>query len=166
MRCFTRLRNIAAVLCAAVVLCLNVAFAADDIPNNPPENPPWLGGYYITGINADIGICTVYLPVNEGWCLDANGFLFRYASSSATGKIYTEDGTVYDFNASAFDTPRYRLSNSSSYSYSDFYFNPAASNVVIENTFAAPFDSSEGNTLVLIAIVGMIFVVLISRGRG
>lgn len=166
MLCFTRLRNVLVAVCLVSLLGVNVVYAADDLPNTPPSDPPWYGGYYITGVAADLGDCTIYLPVNEGWCLDEYGYLFRYASSSASGKLYTENGTIYDFNAQAFSTPRYRLSSSSSYSYTDLHFYPTASNVVVEDSFEMTMDVGNVYTLALIAVVGLIFIVLISRGRG
>lgn len=166
MRCFTRLSSFLCVLALCFVFGFDVAHAVDDLPNTPPEDPPYLGGYYITGYSAALGNCTIYLPVNEGWCLDEYGFLFRYASSSASGKLFTDNGTEYDFNAPAFSQPRYRLSNSTGYSYTDLQLNPSASNVVIQNSFEPVSDFDDTMQLVLFAAVGLILVVLVSRGRG
>lgn len=163
MRCCIRLSSFLLVFVLCVVFGLNVAHAAEDLPNDPPENPPYFGGYYISGYSAALGHCTIYIPVAEGWCLDKYGFLFRYASGSVTGKLYSANGTEYDFNAPAFSQPRYRLANSSGYSYTDLQFNPSAANVVIENSFEEPFDSQISNQFILIAITGLIFVVLVSK---
>lgn len=165
MRCFTRLSSFLCVFAVCLVFGLNVAYAAEDLPNDPPEDPPYLGGYYISGYSAALGHCTIYIPVAEGWCLDKYGFLFRYASGSVSGKLYTENGTEYDFNAQAFSQPRYRLSNSTGYTYTDLQFNPSASNIVIENSFEEPFDAEYSGQLILIAVTGLILVVLVSKRR-
>lgn len=164
MRCFIRLSSFLCVLALVFVLGLDVAFAVDDIPDTPPEDPPFLGGYYITGYDATLGNCTIYLPVNEGWCLDQYGFLFRYASGSVSGLIYTEDGTEYQFSASGFSTPRYRVSGSS-YTYNDLYFNPSASNVVISNSFEPIYDRDYTSLLVILAAMGVILVVNLTHRR-
>ena len=164
MHYFTRLSGFV----FAVLLCMSLsvapAYAAVDAPNVPPEDPPYLGGYYVTGV-CSLGVVTAYFPVGEGWCVDENGFLFRYASSSVTGVMYDSSGTEYTFNAQAFSVPRYRVANSSGYTYTDLYLTPSYSNVVIEDTFASSYELSDTLLMCCFFAVGLILVVLISKGR-
>lgn len=166
MHCFTRHRAAALVVSVFIVTCTSLvpAYAAVDAPNVPPEDPPYLGGFYITG-TCSLGVVTAYFPVGEGWCIDENGFLFRYSSSSVTGVMYDSSGTEYTFSAPAFSVPRYRLADSSGYSYTDLYLTPSYSNVVIEDSFAASYQLSDTLLMCCFFAVGLILVVLISRGR-
>lgn len=165
MRCFTRLSCFVCAVVLAGLVSLDSAYAAVDAPNVPPEDPPYLGGYYVTGV-CSLGTVTAYFPVGDGWCVDENGFLFRYASSSTSGVMYDGSGTKYTFNAPAFSVPRYRIADSSGYTYTDLYLTPSYSNVVIENTFAAPLGLDSSVLLLIFAAVGLIFVHLISHRRG
>lgn len=165
MRCWSRLSVFAVCLLLVFVMVCDPVYAADDLPNDPPEDPPFYGGYYITGYDPGVGYCTIYVPVGEGWCLDEFGFLFHCGTGSVTGLLVDEDGTEYTFNAPAYATPRYRPVSGSSYTYVDLSFNPSAANVVIQDSFSTAYDPDYIAQLVLIAGVGLIFVVLVSRGR-
>lgn len=164
MRCFTRLSILAVAFFLCGLLFLDTAHAVVDAPNNPPEDPPFLGGYYVTGF-CSLGIVTAYFPVSDGWCVDEYGFLFRYGSSNVTGVMYDSSGKEYSFNAPAFSSPRYRLSDGVGYSYTDLYLTPTYSNVVIEDSFAASLDPNYSVQLVILAAVGLILIVLVSKGR-
>lgn len=161
MRCFTRLKKVFFGVALVVILSISVASAAE-ITTDPPADPPWSGGYFITGTSA-LGTVTVYTPVNDGWCLDADGYLFRYASSSTTGKVYTSSGTVYDFRAPAFAAAQYRATDSS-YTYSDLRLIPASANVVISTDFEPLLDQDYMIQLLQAALLGLLFVVIISKG--
>lgn len=165
MHWFTKLRNVAVCCLLLCVVVCDPAYAADDLPNDPPEDPPFYGGYYISGYDPSVGNCTIYVPVGEGWCLDEYGFLFHCGTGSVSGLLVDEDGTEYTFNAPAYATPRYRPATGSSYTYVDLSFNPSAANVVVQNSFSTAYDPDYISQLVLIAGVGLIFVVLVSRGR-
>lgn len=165
MHWFTRLKPWVFCLACCFLLGIDTAYAVDDLPNTPPSDPPFYGGYYISGYDPQLGDCTIYVPVNEGWCLDQYGFLFHCGTGSVTGLLITADGREYQFNAQAYSTPRYRDASGSGYSYTDLSFNPSAANVVVENSFSTTYDLGSVYQLVLIAGVGLIFVVLVSRGR-
>lgn len=164
MRWFTRLSCFVFAVLLVGVLSLDSAYAAVDAPNVPPADPPYLGGYYITGV-CSLGVVTAYFPVGEGWCVDENGFLFRYASSSTSGVMYDSSGTKYTFSAPAFSVPRYRIADSSGYTYTDLYLTPSYSNVVIEDTFASSYGLNDTLLMCCFFAVGLILIVLISRGR-
>lgn len=164
MHWFTRLSALVAVVFAVCVLSVSTVYAAVDIPNQPPEEPPYLGGFYVTGV-CSLGVVDIYFPVGEGWCVDEYGFLFRYGSSSVTGVMFDSSGKEYTFNAPAFSNPRYRLADSSGYTYTDLYLTPSYSNVVIENSFASSYQLSETLLMCCFAACGLIFIVLISKGR-
>lgn len=160
MRFFTRLKI--TVLVTVVVLILSTNFAmAVEIGTDPPSDPPYSGGYFITGSSL-LGTVTVYTPVSDGWCLDSSGYLFRYGSNTATGKIYTSSGSVYDFRASAFSAAQYR-SVDSSYTYSDLRLVPADSNISIKQDFEPLLDHDYMLGLFTVAMLGMIFISIITK---
>ena len=162
MRFFTRLSAVALVAACCCLLFVSSAYAAVDAPNEPPEDAPFRGGYYVTGV-CSLGVVTAYFPVGDGWCVDEYGFLFRYGSSSVTGVMYDDTGTEYTFNAPAFSNPRYRVADSSGYSYTDLYLTPSYSNVVIEDNFASSYPMSDTLLMCCFASCGLILIVLISR---
>lgn len=165
MRCCTRLKPFLFSLMLVFALSFDVAFAASDIVNTPPADPPFLGGYYITGYDATVGNCTIYVPTGEGWCLDEYGFLFRCSNSSTSGVMYAENGTEYTFSASGYSVPRFRPASGSSYNYTDLRFNPSASNALISDSFAPVYDSSYMISLITLAVLGLILVVNLTHRR-
>lgn len=165
MRFCTKLKPFLCTLAVLLVIGVDVAFAADTITNDPPEDPPFYGGYYIIGRSTTLGECTIYVPVGEGWALDKNGYLFRSYNSSVTGKLYTSSGTEYDFNAPGYSIPRYRLSASSGYTYTDLYLDPSSSNIVIATDFEPVFDREYMMDMLSVAMLGLIAVFsLLHRG--
>lgn len=163
MRCLSRLKPFLACLALVFVLGIDVAHAADDLPNTPPSDPPFYGGYYISGYSAAVGNATIYVPVGEGWCLDQNGFLFHCGTGSVTGLLITENGTEYTFNAPAYSTPRYRDPDGASYTYVDLYFNPSAANVVVEDTFGPVYSQDVILQYCLILLFGFACILLMTR---
>lgn len=157
MRCFTRLS-----LCVLTVLVcfmsVDRAHAAVNLPNDPPSDPPFYGGYYVTGSASGLGTVTVYFPDGEGWSVDDSGCLFHSDNSSTSGVLYTASGTEYDFSAPAYSLPRYRLSDGGSYYYTDLRLVPTATNVVIADTFDPVYDLPTMLQFCVIAALGLIFV--------
>lgn len=165
MRFWLRLRNVFLVCFVAVVVCVSPAFALVDLDTTAPDNAPYTGGYWLSGYSVQLGNIDIFLSDNHGWCLDELGQLFRYANTSATGLMYTEDGTEYNFNAPAFSVPRYRLSSSSGYTYTDLYVAPTAGNIIVDTDFATPYDLQDMCAVFSCFMLAMLFVVkLLKKG--
>lgn len=153
----TRLKSFVCVLAVCFVLAVDVAFAADSVTNDPPQDPPFYGGYYIAGRSTTLGDVTIYIPVGDGWAYDSDGYLFRSYNSSVTGKLYTSSGTEYDFNCQGYSTPRYRMSGNN-YTYTDLYLTPTSSNIIIADDFAPVYSKEYTLQLLSVAMLGLIAV--------
>lgn len=165
MRFWLRLRNGILVCAVAVVVCVSSAFAVVELDTTAPDSAPFYGGYWLGGNALVLGDVDIFLSDNRGWTLNEDGYLFRYANTSASGVMYDADGTEYTFNAPAFSVPRYRLANSSGYTYTDLYLEPTDGNIFIDNGFETPYDLEQMCLVFLCFMSGMIFVVkLLKKG--
>lgn len=140
------------------------AFAAVPLDNTPPTNAPYKGGYWLTGTANTLGQVNIYFPNNQGWCVDSNGYLFRYSSDSVNGIIVTSNGTQYTFRSPAFSIPQYRATDSS-YTYTDLYFKPTGGNVIVQDTFEPVITEAQALPYILFFIVGLCFISIITRKR-
>lgn len=161
MRCFTRLKHVLFTVTVVMILFTSTVAAAE-IGTDPPSDPPFSGGYFITGSSV-LGTVTVYTPISDGWCLDDQGYLFRFGSNSATGKVYTSGGSVYDFRCPAFSTAQYRATDSS-YTYSDLRLVPVNSNVFIQQDFEPLLDRDYMLRLLQIGLIGLVFISIVTKG--
>lgn len=144
-------------------MCICPAMASVQLDNTPPADAPYKGGYWITG-NSFLGVVDVYIPNADGWCIDANGYLFRYDSNAVNGILMTANGTRYTFRAPAFSTPQYRATDSS-YTYTDIYISPTGGNVIIANAFEPTIPSATAVSYIGIFILGVVLVVSITKRR-
>lgn len=144
------LRLVPAVLVVIVLFVLPAAAYSDE----PPADPPFYGGVYITGVTRELGSITVYIPVSyrSGYLgLTSSGNLCNVSSSSISGVLYR--GSVeYDFRLSSWSEPQYRVQDSGSYQYEDLTFTSiTASNAEISDSF--PPLVSAGSVLSLVPFI-------------
>lgn len=160
MRHCIRLKQII-VVAIAVMCCTCTAFAYVNVPDEPPDNPPFYGAYYITG-DFNGQEVTIYTNTNTGWGLNDDGFLYRLGGS-ATGIIYIGSTPAYSTSLSAYNLPRYR--NSYSSEYIDVELSVTGSNILISDGFEPVYDTSVLWYCVAIVLLGLILIVSMRRGR-
>lgn len=158
MHFWLRLKNGIFACIVALMLCVAPAFAVVDLDTTTPTNAPFYGGYWCGGNSSALGDVDIFLSDNHGWTLNDDGFLFRYANNSASGVMYTADGTEYTFSAPAFSVPRYRLSNSGGYAYTDLFLHPTEGNIFVDNDFATVYNIQEMCMLFLCFMSCMLFL--------
>ena len=164
MRSFTRLKNVCVIVCVAVVLFTVPAFAVVQLDSTAPTDAPFSGGYFVGGTDSALGEVVIYVSDNHGWTLDDTGNLFRYANNSASGRMWV-NGTMYQFNAPAFSLPQYREYYGSGYQYTQLFLEPMQGNIIIDDTFATPYDLQTMCSVFACFLLGMLLVVkLIKRG--
>ena len=129
-----------------------------DIVDSPPNNPPFFGSGYITGVTSNGSTVTLYFPINykEGYFgTDSNGYLFNVASNSISG--YFEQAYNNSVSVSGFSYPRYRTS-SQNYDYTTLYIRPTASNMQIATETAPVVSVNDILPYVSILLLGVIFL--------
>ena len=143
------------------VLSINTVFAQDTF------FAPFVGSGYFKGTVSGLGEVQVYVPINSkgSWGTSNSGALYNVSSSSVSGVMYTKDGTSYTFSAPAFSLPRYRLSNSSSYSYTDLYLMVDDSNLPIATDFPPLVTFTESLPLITVAFLGVILFFMMRYKR-
>lgn len=129
-----------------------------DFVDSPPDNPPFYGSGYITGVTSYGSTVTLYFPINykEGYFgTDSNGYLFNVASNSISG--YFEQAYNNSVSVSGFGYPRYRTS-SQNYDYTTLYIRPTASNMQIATETAPVVSVNDILPYVSILLLGVIFL--------
>lgn len=132
--------------------------ASVDLVDSPPDNPPFFGSGYITGVTSNGSTVTLYFPINykEGYFgTDSNGYLFNVSSSSISG--YFERAYNNSVSVSGFGYPRYRTS-SQNYDYTTLYIRPTASNMQIAIEAAPVVSVNDILPYVSILLLGVIFL--------
>lgn len=129
-----------------------------DLVDDPPNNPPFYGSGYITGVTSNGSTVTLYFPINykEGYFgTDSNGYLFNVASNSISG--YFEEAYNNSVSVSGFSYPRYRTS-SQNYDYTTLYIRPTATNMQIATETAPVVSVNDILPYVSILLLGVIFL--------
>ena len=67
------------------------------------------------------------------------------------------------FSFSGFSLPRYRLRDSSGYSYEDLYFVPTASNAQIADTMPPVYDVADVQMYIVILFLGVVILCFMKR---
>lgn len=161
---FTRLKNVFFVVLVAFVLFTVPAFAVVQLDSTPPADAPFSGGYWVGGVDSTLGEVVIYVSDNKGWTVDDMGNLFRYANTSASGRMYV-NGTMYQFNAPAFSLPQYREYYGTGYQYTQLFLTPTNGNIIVDDTFATTYDLQTMCSVFACFLLGMLVVVrLIKRG--
>lgn len=119
---------------------------------------PVIGSGYIFGNSASVGQCYIYVPLDSSgkWGVSQDGFLANATSSTISGVMYDADGVQYDFTCSGFSIPRYRLHNSSSYTYSDLYVIPSANNIQLMTEFSSNGSFNHVYPYIIIGFLGVV----------
>ena len=127
-----------------------------------PQYAPYIGSGWITGTVSGLGEVYVYVPITSSgvWGTTSDGLLCNVGSNSVSGVMFTASGTKYIFSCSSFAVPRYRLSDSSGYQYSDLYLTVTGSNLNIATTFPGSFTFSNSWPYIVIGLMGVILVCL------
>ena len=164
IRRMDKLKNVFLVLCVSVIVFTVPAFAVVQLDSTPPADAPFSGGYWVGGTDSTLGEIVVYVSDNHGWTLDDTGNLFRYANTSASGRMWV-NGTMYQFNAPAFSLPQYREYYGSGYQYTQMFLEPAQGNIIVDDDFATPYDLQTMCSVFACFLLGMLVVIrLIKKG--
>lgn len=141
------------------------ARAVSDLPvigTDEPDDLLFYGCVWIHGIDTQLGDITLYFPADtkNDWGLDRAGHLVYLGSASSSGYL----DSVYNnsLTLSAFSSPRYRLSNASSWSYLSFV--PDNSNAPIAVSSAPRVGLFEALPLFVASLLGVV-VLFLSRLR-
>lgn len=168
---FRSVRKVFALVCLLCCLCVVPVYAVSDVVSSDaptvqvvsePKYAPYIGSGWITGTVAGLGEVYVYVPITSSgvWGTTSDGFLCNVGSSSVSGLMFTASGTQYIFSSSSFAVPRYRLSDSSGYQYSDLYLTVTGSNLDIATTFPGSFTFGNSWPYIVIGLMGVILVCL------
>lgn len=147
-----------------VVLCLSVAFAEDTLvaSNNVDglTHAQYIGGGYIRGVVTGLGDVEIYFPYSSrhSWGLTADSYLCNINSSSVSGIMFDSSGRKYDVSCYGFSIPRYRLSDSSGYGYTDMYCSVYSSNLDVQTSFQSAFNFENSWPYITIGLMGVIIV--------
>lgn len=164
---------------ASIVSLLSVAYA-DDIATltnlgelrslvRSATHPyaPFAGSGYIYGTENTLGDVYVYVPYDSlgKWGVSDSGYLGNITSSSISGVLYTSNGTRYDFRASGFGLPQYRLYNSSSYIWNDCYLIPTENNIELRTEFTPNGSPAVMYPYVIIGFMGVMVLCMMRFKR-
>lgn len=153
---------ILAICCA--VCCLSFAFAENTLvaSNNVDglTHAQYIGGGYIRGNVSGLGDVEIYVPYSSrlSWGLTADSYLCNINSSSVSGIMFDASGRQYTFSCSGYSIPRYRLTDSSGYQYTDMYCSVYASNLDVQTSFQSAFNFDNSWPYITIGLLGVIIV--------
>ena len=164
------------VCCLLLSFCVVPVFAAgatpDDVPAaqvaaTGPQYAPYIGSGWITGTAAGLGEVYLYVPItfSDVWGTTSDGFLCNVGANSVSGVMFTASGTKYIFSCSSFAVPRYRLSDSSGYQYSDLYLTVTGSNLHVATTFPGSYTFANSWPYIVIGLMGVILVCMMRYKR-
>lgn len=151
--------KIAIVICT-VCLCVTTAFADDFFA-------PFVGSGYVKGTDPVLGEVELYVPINSkgSWGTSDTGYLYNVSSSSFSGVMYTKNGTMYTVSSSGFALPRYRLSTSGSYNYSDLHLKVSESNLQVATEFPNALTITESIPFIMVGFMGVILFFMMRSKR-
>ena len=147
-----------------VVSCLSFAFAEETLvaSNNVDglTHAQYIGGGYIRGNVSGLGDVEIYVPYSSrlSWGLTADSYLCNINSSSVSGIMFDASGRQYTFSCSGYSIPRYRLTDSSGYQYTDMYCSVYASNLDVQTSFQSAFNFDNSWPYITIGLLGVIVV--------
>lgn len=154
-----------------VLFTSSVAFAADylqpDLSGVDLNYPYYVGSLWIKAHDSVLGDVEIYIPTSayDSFGLNSSGYLVNITSSSVGGMLYDSSGHSYNFSCSGFSLPRYRLSNSTGYQYTDGNFSVVDSNANIAYRFDNRTPFSVSYPYIIIGMIGVIFVCLMRYKR-
>lgn len=148
----------------------NVIYAADGIASNSADGElkyaPYIGSCWIKGTASGLGEVYIYVPVSSRgkWGTTSSGYLCNVDSSSVSGVMFNDSGKEYAFTCSGFSVPRYRVSASSSYQYSDLYVTVIDSNAQVATSFPPSVPVADVLPYVtVVLLMGVILCLMRSR---
>lgn len=148
----------------------NVIYAADGIAPSAVAGDlkyaPYIGSCWIRGSVEGLGEVYIYVPVSSRgkWGTTSSGYLCNVDSSSVSGIMFNDSGKEYTFTCSGFSVPRYRVSASSSYQYSDLYVTVIDSNAQVATSFPPSVPVSDVLSYVtVVLLMGVILCSMRSR---
>ena len=127
----------------------------------------YIGGGWIRGTAVGLGDVELYFPLSSygSWGLTPSNYLCNVNSSSVSGIMYDSSGREYTVSCSGFAIPRYRLSNSSGYSYDDLSVKVYDSNLSVARAFPATWRMDNGWYYLVIAFLGVMLICLLRYKR-
>lgn len=171
---FRSVRNafcLLSVVCLILLCSLQLAFASEflspDLSGVDLQYPYFVGSLWIKAHENSLGDVEIYVPSSsyQSFGLNSDGYLVNVTSSSSGGVMYDSSGNQYQFSCSGFSLPRYRLSNSSGYQYTDGYFRIIDSNMDIAYRFANRTSFATAYPYLILGFVGVILVCLLRYKR-
>lgn len=148
----------------------NVVYAADGIAPSAAAGDlkyaPYIGSCWIRGSAEGLGEVYIYVPVSSRgkWGTTSSGYLCNVDSSSVSGIMFNSSGTEYAFTCSGFSVPRYRVSASSSYQYSDLYVTVIDSNAQVATSFPPSVPVADVLPyFIVVLLMGVILCLMRSR---
>lgn len=168
---FRSVRKVFVLVCLICCLCVVPVYAVSDVFSSDEPTvqvvsdskyAPYIGSGWITGTVAGLGEVYVYVPITSSgvWGTTSDGFLCNVGANSVSGLMFTASGTKYIFSCSSFAVPKFRLSDSSGYQYSDLYLTVTGSNLDIATTFPGSFTFANSWPYIVIGLMGVILVCL------
>ena len=155
-----RLGHKIAIIICTFCLCVTTAFADDFLA-------PFVGSGYVKGTDLLLGEVELYVPINSKGCWGTSdtGYLYNVCSSSFSGVMYTQNGTKYIVSSSGFALPRYRLSTSGSYDYSDLHLTVTESNLQVATDFPNALTITEAIPFIMVGFMGVILFFMMRSKR-
>ena len=155
-----RLGHKIAIIICIFCFCVTTAFADDFFA-------PFVGSGYVKGTDPVLGEVELYVPINSKgfWGTSDTGYLYNVSSTGFSGVLYTQGGTKYIVSASGFALPRYRLSTSGSYDYSDLHLTVSESNLQVASDFPNALTITESIPFIMVGFMGVILFFMMRSKR-
>ena len=155
-----RLGHKIAIIICTFCFCVTTAFADDFFA-------PFVGSGYVKGSDPVLGEVELYVPINSkgSWGTSDTGYLYNVSSSNFSGVMYSQNGTKYIVSSSSFSFPRYRLSSSGSYDYSDLHLTVSESNLQVATDFPNAITITESIPFIMVGFMGVILFFMMRSKR-
>lgn len=127
---------------------------------------PYIGsGYFVC--STAYGDVYIYVPIDTKgkWGTTNNGYLCNVSSSSISGIMFDSEGKQYTFSAPGFSLPRYRLTSSTSYTYTDLLATVKSSNLDPATDFPADHGFADMYQYIFVGMMGVIILCLMRSKR-
>lgn len=153
------------------ICCVVPVFAADSlVADNNVDSliyAKYIGSGWIRGSVSGLGDVEIYFPYSSksSWGLTSDSFLCNINSASVSGIMYDSSGRQYTVSCSGFSVPRYRLTDSSGYQYTDMYCSVYESNLGVSTSFKSFYDFDTAWPYIAIGLLGVIIVCLMRFKR-
>lgn len=128
---------------------------------------PFYGAGYIKGNDSTLGDVIVYVPVDskDSWGTSDSGYLFNVSSHTYSAIMYDDHGRQYTVSSSSFAFPRYRLSSSSSYNYTDLHLKVSDTNMAVATANPPRLTITESLPIITVGFLGVILFCMMRYKR-